>query len=94
MVEMIRMLCYLNFNNPNATGYGGDIVTLLWFRPSVCQSRFELVNMKETQPLCAYSSNLADMFTMTRGWTLKIWRSKVKITIDTYGNKPVNTIET
>ena len=57
----------LNFDNPHATGYGGDIVTFLWFRPSVCPSRFDLVNMIETQPLCAYSSNLADMFTMTRG---------------------------
>ena len=58
------MLCY--FNQPHATGYGGDIVTLLWFYPSVCLSRFDLMNMIETKPLCAYSSNLADMFTMTK----------------------------
>ena len=70
------MLCYLNFNNPNAKGYGGDIVTLLWFRPSVCPSRFDLVNMIETKPLCAYSSNLADTFTMTRGWALLILEVK------------------
>ena len=76
MVEMIPMLCYLNFNNPNATGYGGDIVTLLWFRPSVCSSRFDLVNMIETKPLCAYSSNLAGTLTMTRGWALLILEVK------------------
>ena len=73
---MIRMLCYLNFNNPHATGYGGDIVTLQWFCPSVCPSHFDLVNMIENKPLCAYSSNLADMFTKTRGWTLLILEAK------------------
>ena len=35
--------------------------------PCVCPSRFDLVNTIETEPLCASSSNLADMFTMTRG---------------------------
>ena len=40
--------------------------------PCVCPSRFDLVNTIETEPLCASSSNLADMFTMTRGWTLLI----------------------
>ena len=103
--------------------YGGDIVTLLWFRPSVRQCvcvsvtllpcehdrnltvvclfiklgrhvhydermnpidfggqrskvkvtvtidiyGIKLVNKIETKPLCASSSNLADMFTMMRG---------------------------
>ena len=34
--------------------------------------RNRLVNTIETEPLCAYSSNLADMLTMVRGWTLLI----------------------
>ena len=61
-----RRSCY-----PRATRCGGDIVTLLWFRPCarvcVCPSCFNLVNTIETEPLHASSSNLADMFTMTRG---------------------------
>ena len=31
-----------------------------------------LVNTIETKPLCISSSNLADMLTMVRGWTLLI----------------------
>ena len=42
---------------PRAMRCGGDIVTLLWFRPSfsvcVCPSRFNLVNMIETKSFCA-----------------------------------------
>ena len=111
-----------NTSYPRATRCGGDIVTLLWFRPSVRPSvcacvrhalpcehdrnltvvclfiklgRYvhydermnpidfggqrskvkvtihiygnKLVNTIEAKPLCAYSSNLADMFTMMRG---------------------------
>ena len=44
----------------------------------------KLVNTIETKPLCASSSNLADMLTMVRGWTLLIlevtgqrWRPEV-----------------
>ena len=54
------------------------------------------VNTIETKPLCASSSNMADMSAIVRmdpidfgGQTLK-----VKITIHIYGNKLVNTIET
>ena len=58
------------FGYPRATRCGGDIATLLWFRPCVCPcvcpSRFDLVNTIETEPLCASSSNLADKFTMMR----------------------------
>ena len=54
--------------------------------------RNKFVSMIETKPLCASSSNLADMFTMTRGCTLMIL--KVKVTIYIYGNKLVNMIET
>ena len=32
----------------------------------------KLVNMIETKPLCASSSNLADMLAIVRGWTLSI----------------------
>ena len=32
----------------------------------------KLVNMIETKPLCISSSNLAEMLTMVRGWTLLI----------------------
>ena len=49
--------------------FSGDIVTLLCFRPSVCASvrlYVDLVNTIETTPLCTFSSNLADMFTMMR----------------------------
>ena len=42
----------------------------------------KLVNMIETKPLCAYSSNLADKLTMVRGWTdFGGHRSKVKATM-------------
>ena len=66
-------------NYPRATRCGGDIVTLLWFRPCVrawfrpsvrpCK---DLVNTIETKPLHISLSNLADMLTMMRGWTLLI----------------------
>ena len=45
----------------------------------------KLVNMIETKLLCISSSNLANMLTMVRGWTLSI--VKVKVTVDTYGNE-------
>ena len=55
----------------------------------------KVVNAIETKPLCISSSNLGDMLTMMRGWTLLIFggqRSKVKVTMDIYGNNLVNTI--
>ena len=60
---------------PRATRCGGDIVTLLWFRPSVrpwFRPCVDLVNTIETTPMHISLSNLADMLTMTRGWTLLI----------------------
>ena len=36
----------------------------------------KLVNMIETIPLCISSSNLAEMLTMVRGWTLLIMEVK------------------
>ena len=61
---------------PRATRCGGDIVTLLWFRASVCawfRPSVDLVNTIETKPLHISLSNLADMLTMMRGWTLLIF---------------------
>ena len=37
----------------------------------------KLVNMIETKPLCISSSNLAEMLTMVRGWTLLIVEVKL-----------------
>ena len=36
----------------------------------------KLVNTIENKPLCISSSNLADMLTMVRGWTLLILEVK------------------
>ena len=59
-----------------ATHCGGYLVTLPWFPASVSQSlsvsRLILVNAIVTKLLCTSSSNLANMFTMTRGLTLFI----------------------
>ena len=77
---------------------GGDIVTLLWFRPcvrpSVC-AWVDLVKTIETTPLHVSLSNLADMLTTMRGWTLLIWGLDVNGKgHNGYGNRLVNTIET
>ena len=64
---------------PRATRCGGDIVTLLWFRPSVrpcvvpsVRPCIDLVNTIETKLLHVSLSHLADMLTTMRGWTLLI----------------------
>ena len=46
--------------------------------------------------LCVSSSNLADMIAMVRGWTLIILevRDQRSRSLDIYGNKLVNMIET
>ena len=57
----------------------------------------KLVNMIETKPLSAYWLHLVDMLAMVRGWTLWVLEvngQKVKVTMDIYGDKLVNTIET
>ena len=56
----------------------------------------KLVNMIETKPLCASSSNLADMLTIVRGWTLLILevRGQSSRSQKIYCNKLVNMIET
>ena len=56
-----------------------------------------LVNTIETKPLHISLSNLQDMLTVMRGCTpidFEGQRSKVKVTMDIYGNKRVNAIET
>ena len=53
-------------NYPRATRCGGDIVTLLWFRPWF-RPCMDLVNTIETTPLRVSLSNLVDMLTMMRG---------------------------
>ena len=57
----------------------------------------KLVNTIEAKPLCAFSSNLAYMLAIVRGWNPIDFggkMSKVKVTIEMYGNRLVNTIET
>ena len=73
IVEVIRMLnliilvlleLKLSQRNTLRIGYCNAAVV-----PSVSTcvpSRFDLVIMIETKPLCAYSSNVADMFSMKR----------------------------
>ena len=56
-----------------------------------------LVNTIETKPLHISLSNLQDMLTLMRGCTLLILEvrgQRSKVTLDIYGNKLVNTIET
>ena len=58
------------FYYPRATRIPGDIVTLLWFRPSVVSSVLpfvDLVNTTETTPLHISLSNLVDMLAIMRG---------------------------
>ena len=76
---------------PRATRCGGDILTLLLFRPSVrvsvCPSRFDLVNTIETKPLYASLSNFADLLTMMRRWTLLILDVRDQRSRSQNGNK-------
>ena len=56
-----------------------------------------LVNTIETKPFCISLSNLADMLTIVERMDPIDFggqRSKVKVTMDIYGNKLVNTIST
>ena len=52
------------------------------------------MNTIATKPVCGSSSNLAEMLTMVRGWTLLILEVKGQGHMDIYGNKLVNTIAT
>ena len=71
-----HMYGFATFVIPAQRVVRGYCITLLWFRACVCPSRFYLVNTIETLLLCAYSSDLADMFTMMRGWNILILEVK------------------
>ena len=76
------------FNYPRATRCGGHIVTLPWFRQCVRPS---------VSPSVCHALSLWSLLAIVRGWTPIEFggqRSKVKVTIDIYRIKLVNTIET
>ena len=89
------------YNYPRATRCGGDIVTLLWFRACVVPSIRPSV-----QGPCEHDRDLtAAYFFVKFGRHVNHdervnpidfggQRSKVKVTIDIYGIKLVNMIET
>ena len=54
----------------------------------------KLVNTIETKPLCASSSNFANMLAIVRGWTISILEVRGQSHNRMYGNKLVNMIET
>ena len=74
----------------------------MWFRACVCVCRpcvrvWILWTRTATKPLHISLSNLADMLTRMREWTLWIFEvrgQKVKVTMDKYGNRLVNMIAT
>ena len=73
----------------------GEIVTLLWFRVSVCPS-VDLVNTIETTPLYVFVKVGRHVYHDERMHLIDFGgqRSKVKVTMGIYGNKLVNKIET
>ena len=89
-----------------ATRCGGDIVTLLWFRPSVCQWVSVSVCPCVTLLPCERDRNWTILCIFIKLGTLLNYdkrmnpidfggqRSKVKVTMDIYGNKLVNTMAT
>ena len=90
------------FNYPRATRCDGDIVTLLWFRPCVCVCVCLCVRRGPCEHDRDYT--LACFFVKLRRHVnhdermnpidFGGQRSKFKVTMDIYGNKLVNTIET
>ena len=88
---------------PRATRCAGDIVTLLWFRPSVSPSVRQCV--RHALP-CEHDRNLTVVCLFIKLGRHVHYdermnpidfggqRSKVKVTIDIYGNKLVDKIET
>ena len=69
------ILFLLSLRNALRRGYSNAAV-IPWVRASVSQSvsesRLVLVNAIATKMFCKYSPNLADILTMTWGWTLLI----------------------
>ena len=94
-----KKCCY-----PRATRCGGDIVTLLWFRPCVrawfrpsVRPCADLVNTIETKPLLYFFVKLGRHVNHDERMNPIDFggqRSKVKVTMEIYGNKLVNAIET
>ena len=62
----------------------------------MCPSCFDIVNTIDTILLCAYFIKLRGHVHRDEGQDEPycFWRSKVMVTMDIYGNKLVNTIET
>ena len=99
VTNMDHFICNL-FNYPRATRCGGDIVTLPWFRPYVC------VCVSVTLLPCEHDRNFTVVCLFLKlgrhvhydermnSIDFGGQRSKVKVRIDIYGNKLVNTIET
>ena len=99
-IELIFLiwLCY-----PRATRCGGDNVTLLWFRPSVCPSVCACV--RQALP-CEHDRNLTVVCLFIKFGRQVHYddrmnridfggqRSKVKVTIDIHRNKLVDKTET
>ena len=88
----LKKCCY-----PRATRCGGNIVTLLWFRPSVVPSvRGPCEHDRDYTVACFFVKLGRHVNHDERMNPIDFGgqRSKVKVTMDIYGNKLVNTIET
>ena len=88
------------FNYPRATRCGGDIVTLLWFYPSVCawfrpSVRGPCEHDRDLTVACFFVKLGRHVNHDERMNPIDFGgqRSKVKVTMDIYGNKRVNTID-
>ena len=83
---------------PCATRCEGDIVTLLWFRPSVCPcvTLWPCERDRNWTILCIFIKlgTLLNYDERMNPIDFGGQRSKVKVTMDIYGNKLVNTIAT
>ena len=71
LVQRANVTGLLSSRNTLRRGYSNAAVVPL-VSASVSVSRLILVNVIATKLLCTSSTNLADMLTMTRGWTLLI----------------------
>ena len=70
---------------------GGDIVTVLWFRVSVRASVHGPCEYDRDYTIVCFFSNYDKRMNPIN---FEGQKSKVKVTIDKYGNKLLNTIET
>ena len=90
---ILTLACY-----PRATRCGGDIVTLLWLRPSVCPcvTLWPCERDRNWTILCIFI-NLGTLLNYDERMNPIDFggqRSKVKVTMDIYGNKLVNQMAT